>query len=152
VFHELDHYLYGFQPTDLVIVAARPGMGKTSLGLQFAVTAARHPPGLPVAVFSLEMSKSQLSMRMVCAEARIDSTRVRRGFLSHQERSQFYAGADRLFDLPILVDDTPSVTVMDIRARARRLQMERRAWDGSRRLLTAHCPRTPQGQPTAGSV
>jgi replicative DNA helicase len=99
-------------------------MGKTSLGLQFAVNAARHPPRLPVAVFSLEMSKQQLSMRMVCSEARIDSQRVRRGFLSPAERNQFYAGADRLFDLPILVDDTPSVSVLDIRARARRLQME----------------------------
>jgi replicative DNA helicase len=123
-FHELDHYLYGFQPTDLVIVAARPGMGKTSLGLQFAMTAARHPPRLPVAVFSLEMSKSQLSMRLVCAEARVDSQRVRRGFLSPQESGQFYAGAGRLYELPILVDDTPSVSVLDIRARAKRLQME----------------------------
>jgi replicative DNA helicase len=123
-FHELDYYLYGFQPTDLIIVAARPGMGKTSLGLQFAVTAARHPPRLPVAVFSLEMSKQQLSMRLVCAEARIDSQRVRRGFLSPQESGQFYAGAERLYELPILVDDTPSVSVLDIRARCKRLQAE----------------------------
>jgi replicative DNA helicase len=123
-FHELDHYLYGFQPTDLIIVAARPGMGKTSLGLQFAVTAARHPPRLPVAVFSLEMSKQQLSMRMVCAEARIDSSRVRRGFIDHQEHGQFMNGAGRLYELPILVDDTPSVSVLDIRARCQRLQAD----------------------------
>jgi replicative DNA helicase len=123
-FHALDHYLYGFQPTDLIIVAARPGLGKTSLGLQFAVTAARHPPRLPVAVFSLEMSKSQLSMRMVCAEARVDSTRVRRGFLSPQERHQFYTGAGRLYELPILVDDTPSISVLDIRARCQRVQAD----------------------------
>jgi replicative DNA helicase len=123
-FHELDHYLQGFQPADLIIVAARPGMGKTSLALQFAVAAARHPPCLPVAVFSLEMSQAQLAMRLVCAEARLDSQRVRRGFLAGPEVSRFMDGAGRLHDLPILVDDTPAVSVMELRARTRRVQMD----------------------------
>jgi replicative DNA helicase len=122
-FHALDYLLNGFQPTDLIILAARPGMGKTSLGLQFAVAAAKHPPRLPVAVFSLEMSKQQLSMRMVCAEARIDSSRVRRGFVEGDEWTQLMNGADRLYELPIVVDDAPNVSVLDIRARLRRLQM-----------------------------
>jgi replicative DNA helicase len=122
-FHALDYILHGFHPTDLIVVAARPGMGKTSLALQFAVAAARQPHALPVAVFSLEMSKQQLSMRMVCAEARIDSSQVRRGFVDDHEWTQLMNGADRLYDLPILVDDAPNVSVLDIRARLRRLQM-----------------------------
>jgi replicative DNA helicase len=122
-FHALDHLLNGFHPTDLIVLAARPGFGKTSLALQFAVAAAKHPPRLPVAVFSLEMSKQQLSMRMVCAEARVDSSRVRRGFVDGQEWTQFMNGAARLYDLPILVDDAPNVSVLDIRARLKRLQM-----------------------------
>jgi replicative DNA helicase len=123
-FHALDAELNGFQPSDLVIVAARPGMGKTALGLRFAVAAARRPSALPVAVFSLEMSKSQLSMRMVCAEARVDAQRVRLGFMNHHEHHEFMNGAGRLHDLPILIDDTPSVSVMDLRARTKRLQMD----------------------------
>jgi replicative DNA helicase len=122
-FYALDHILNGFHPTDLIVIAARPGFGKTSLALQFAVAAAKHPPRLPVAVFSLEMSKQQLSMRMVCAEARVDSSRVRRGFVSDPEWPQLMNGADRLYELPILVDDAPNVSVFDIRARLRRLQM-----------------------------
>jgi replicative DNA helicase len=122
-FHALDYLLNGFQPTDLIILAARPGMGKTSLGLQFAMAAAKHPPRLPVAVFSLEMSKQQLSMRMMCAEARVDSSRVRRGFVEGHEWAQLMNGADRLYDLPILVDDAPNVSVLEIRARLKRLQM-----------------------------
>jgi replicative DNA helicase len=122
-FHALDHLLNGFHRTDLFVLAARPGMGKTSLALQFAVAAAKHPPRLPVAVFSLEMSKQQLSMRMVCAEARVDSSRVRRGFVAGQEWTQFMNGAARLYELPILVDDAPNVSVLEIRARLRRLQM-----------------------------
>jgi replicative DNA helicase len=122
-FHALDHILNGFHPTDLIVIAARPGFGKTSLALQFAMAAAKHPPRLPVAVFSLEMSKQQLSMRMVCAEARVDGSRIRRGFVHGPEWAQFLEGAGRLHGLPILVDDAPNVSVLDIRARCRRLQM-----------------------------
>jgi replicative DNA helicase len=122
-FYALDYILNGFHPTDLIVLAARPGTGKTSLALQFAVAAAKHPPRLPVAVFSLEMSKQQLSMRMVCAEARVDSSRVRRGFVAGHEWTHLMEGADRLYDLPILVDDAPNVSVLEIRARLRRLQM-----------------------------
>jgi replicative DNA helicase len=122
-FYALDHLLNGFHPTDLIVIAARPGFGKTSLALQFAVAAAKHPPCLPVAIFSLEMSKQQLSMRMVCAEARVDSSRVRRGFVAGHEWTQFMNGAARLYELPILVDDAPNVSVVEIRAKLRRLQM-----------------------------
>jgi replicative DNA helicase len=122
-FHALDRLLIGFQPSDLIILAARPGQGKTALALQFAQAAARHPPRLPVAVFSLEMSKQQLSTRLICAEARVDSQDVRRGLISDPDRHRFYHAANRLSDLPILVDDTPSVSVLDIRARCQRLQM-----------------------------
>lgn len=122
-FHALDYILHGFHPTDLIVLAARPGVGKTSLALQFAMAAARQPHARPIAVFSLEMSKQQLSMRMVCAEARVDSSRVRRGFVEGAEWTQFMEGAARLYDLPILVDDAPNVSVLDIRARLKRLQM-----------------------------
>jgi replicative DNA helicase len=122
-FHGLDHLTNGWQPTDLIILAARPAMGKTSLGLQFALAAARRPSALPVAVFSLEMSRQQLSMRLVCSEARVDGARVRRGFVYGDEWVQFLDGAGRLHDLPIVVDDAPNVSVLDIRARLRRLQM-----------------------------
>jgi replicative DNA helicase len=123
-FHGPDHLTNGWQPTDLIILAARPAMGKTSLALQFALAAARQPHTLPVAVFSLEMSQSQLSMRLVCAEARVDSARVRRGFVYGDEWAQFLDGAGRLHGLPILVDDAPNVSVLDIRARLKRLQMQ----------------------------
>lgn len=121
-FHALDYILHGFHATDLIIIAARPGVGKTSLALQFAVAAARQPEALPVAVFSLEMSQQQLSMRMVCSEARVDSSRVRRGLVQGDEWVQLMNGANRLFGLPILVDDAPNVSVLDIRARLKRLQ------------------------------
>jgi replicative DNA helicase len=121
-FHALDQILNGFQPTDLIILAARPGMGKTSLALQFALAAARQPHASPVAVFSLEMSKQQLAMRIVCSEARVDSARVRRGFVHGPEWTQLMNGAGRLHDLPILVDDAPNVSFLDIRARLKRLQ------------------------------
>jgi replicative DNA helicase len=123
--HDLDQQLNGFQPSDLIILAARAGFGKTALVLQFAIAAAQHPPRHPVAVFSLEMSKPQLSMRMVCSEARLDAQRVRRAWLDAQERHRFYEHAGRLYELPILVDDTANTSVLEIRARCQRLQMER---------------------------
>jgi replicative DNA helicase len=95
-FHDLNSLTGGFQPSDLIILAARPGQGKSALATHFATAAAASCGGLPVAVFSLEMSKSQLAMRLLCSEARIDSQRVRRGFTSQPEGGQLMNAGNRL--------------------------------------------------------
>jgi replicative DNA helicase len=123
-FHDLDTTINGFQPSNLIIVAARPAQGKTALGLQFALSACLHT-GAPVLVFSLEMSQDELASRLLCSEARVDSIALRRGLLIPSEWGQVMEAAERLRDLPLLIDDTPRVSVMDIHARARRLQMDR---------------------------
>jgi replicative DNA helicase len=115
----------GFQNAHLIILAARPSMGKSALALQFALAAAQSLHGLPVAVFSMEMSREELSLRILCSEARIDSQRLRRGFLGRDEWGPIYEASARIENLPVLIDDTSSLSVMDIRTRAKRLQMER---------------------------
>jgi len=122
-FTDLDHLTAGFQPSDLIILAARPSMGKTSLALDFARYAAMHEK-LATAFFSLEMSKEQLGMRMLCAEARISSQKLRTGFIARSDWPKLTQAAGRLSDAPIFVDDTPGLSVLDVRARARRLAAE----------------------------
>lgn len=125
-FHDFDQLTAGLQPSDLIIIAARPGMGKTSFALNIArnVGIRHHQPRDAVAVFSLEMSKEQLALRMLCAEARIDSSRLRRGYLDKNEWGRLVNAANDLSELPIFIDDSPGLTALDIRAKARRLQAE----------------------------
>lgn len=122
-FQDLDRMTSGLQPGDLVILAARPSMGKTALCLNFAQhVAMRH--GEPVAIFSLEMSKSQLLMRMLCAEALVDAHRVRTGYLSKEDFRKLIDGLGRTASAPIYIDDSSSLTIMQMRAKARRLKAE----------------------------
>lgn len=123
-FTQLDKLTSGFQNSDLIILAARPSMGKTALALNIARNAAV-AGNIPVAVFSLEMSKEQLSLRMLCAEASIDSARLRGGFFSMDDWSRITDAAGDLSDAPIYIDDSPSITAMEIRAKARRLKMDK---------------------------
>ena len=120
-FKELDELTSGFQKSDLIIIAGRPSMGKTSLALSIARNVAVDN-GIPVAIFSLEMSKSQLSQRMLCSEAKVDLTLLRSGKnLGEKEWIRMSTALGELSEAPIYVDDTPSITVMELRAKARRL-------------------------------
>jgi replicative DNA helicase len=122
-YYDLDAMTQGFQRSDLVIVAARPAMGKTSFTLNIArYIAAFHK--LPVAVFSLEMSKEQLVQRLLSTEVRIESGRLRAGRISQQEWEPLGHAISTLSQVPIFIDDTPNITVNEIRSKARRLQAE----------------------------
>lgn len=121
-FSDLDQLTSGLQPSDLVLVAARPSMGKTAFTLNIATYAALHDSS--VAFFSLEMSKEQLVQRMICSEGGIDSQRLRTGGLLDEEWTQLIATADRLSTAKIYIDDTPGITVMELRSKARRLKAE----------------------------
>ncbi|MGH2704322.1 MAG: replicative DNA helicase [Actinomycetota bacterium] len=119
-FHDLDELTAGLQPSNLIIVAARPSMGKSSL----AVSMAQHcavSTQTPVVIFSLEMSKMELVQRLMCAEARVDSNRLRRGALSDSDWPKLAHALGRLAEAPIFIDDTPNVTIMEMRAKCRRL-------------------------------
>jgi replicative DNA helicase len=122
-FVDLDNLTSGLQPSNLVIVAARPSFGKTSLALNIAQQAATDHQ-VPVAIFSLEMSRTELVQRLVCAEALVDVSKLRRGNLSDQDWSRLATAVGRLADAPIYIDDTESVTVLEIRAKARRLKQK----------------------------
>ncbi len=122
-FHDLDRMTTGLQKGDLCIVAARPSMGKTSWVLNVAASAAIEHQ-VPVAIFSLEMSKEQLLKRLLSAEARIDAQHLRRGGLSPDEHQRLAAAAGHLNTAPIWIDDSPGATVLEMRAKARRLASE----------------------------
>jgi len=123
-FTKLDELTAGLQKADLVILAGRPGMGKTALALNIAKNAAVDA-NIPVAIFSLEMSKEQLSFRMLSSEARIDSSRLRRGFISQDDWIKITDSAGVLSQAPIFIDDSPNITALEIRAKSRRLKMEK---------------------------
>jgi replicative DNA helicase len=123
-FRGLDEKTSGFQPGDLIIIAGRPSMGKTALALNVARNASLET-GEAAAVFSLEMSKEQLSLRMLSAEARIDSSRMRGGFLSEGDLARINRAAGALYDIPIYIDDTPAISALEIRAKARRMKMDK---------------------------
>jgi len=122
-FADLDKLTSGFQPSDLVIVAARPSMGKTALCLNIAQYASLRKE-LPVAVFSLEMSREQLVTRMLCAEAMVDQQKVRTGQLTDQDWQQLTMAAGPLARASLFIDDTPGITPMEMRAKCRRLKAE----------------------------
>ena len=122
-FRDLDKLTSGLQPSDLILVAARPSMGKTAFTLNIATYAGIR--GARVAVFSLEMSKEQLVQRMLCAEGGIDSQKLRTGQLGDEEWNRLVMTSDKLNKAPIFIDDTAGITVMELRSKARRLQAER---------------------------
>ena len=123
-FRELDKLTSGFQNSDLIIVAGRPSMGKTAFCLNIARNAAvKHR--IPVGVFSLEMSNTQLAMRMLCSEARVDSHKVRTGTLPNNQWSDLSKVVGNLSDAPIYIDDSAALSVLEIRAKARRLKAEK---------------------------
>jgi replicative DNA helicase len=123
-FNDLDNMTAGLQPTELIILAARPAMGKTSFALSLAQNAAISG-GWPVLVFSLEMSSTQLAERLLCSEARVDSSALRRGQLQRQDMTNLTYAANTLSKAPILIDDTPALTIREVRARARRFRSNR---------------------------
>ena len=119
----LDRMTAGLQPTDLIILAARPSMGKTAFALNVAMRAALSG-GATVAIFSLEMSKESLMDRMLCAWGRVELSRVRRGFLEDDDWAKLSASADALSQAKIFIDDTAGLTPLALRARCRRLKAE----------------------------
>lgn len=124
-FVELDFMLAGLQPTDLVILAARPSMGKTGFALNIARNAAVDA-GVPVAIFSLEMASHQLSMRLLCSEARVDSSRFRTGLFSQKDWEALTRAAGDIADAPIFIDDSANIGVLEILAKCRRLKAEKK--------------------------
>lgn len=122
-FKDLDELTTGFQRGDLIIVGGRPSMGKTA----FVLNVAQYV-GLelrePVAIFSLEMAKEQLALRMLCAEAMVNSNSIRKGFIKKEDWHKLTSAASKLTNAPIFIDDSSSLTVLELRAKARRLKME----------------------------
>jgi replicative DNA helicase len=123
-FSRLDNMTSGLQNSELIILAARPSMGKTALALNIARNAAVDA-SIPVAIFSIEMSREQLSMRLLCSEARTDSSRLRSGFFSREDWVNLTNAAEILSEAPIYIDDSPDISAMAIRTKARRLKMEK---------------------------
>jgi replicative DNA helicase len=122
-FRDLDRLTSGFQPGNLIIVAARPSMGKSALALCMASNVAvRHE--IPVALFTLEMSKAEVTQRLMCAEGKVESQRLRTGKLAVDDWPRLTAACDKLAKAPIYVDDTGSITMMEIRSKLRRLKMK----------------------------
>ncbi len=122
-FDKIDDLTSGLQNSDLIIIAGRPSMGKTAFALNIARNAAVDA-GLPVAVFSLEMAKEQLALRMLASEAKVDSQRLRRGLLGETDWPKLTTAAGRLSEAPIFIDDTPAIVVLEMKAKARRLKAE----------------------------
>lgn len=122
---DFDKMTAGFQSSDLVILAARPSMGKTSLAMGMAQHVGTHA-NKAVAVFSLEMSKEQLVLRMLCSEARVDGSRVRTGHLGERDFPRIVEAASKIAEAPIFIDDTPALTISEMRAKCRRLHREHR--------------------------
>ena len=122
-FRELDQKTAGFQPSDLIIVAGRPSMGKTAFCLNIAQYAAIEKK-TPIAIFSLEMSKEQLVIRMLCSEARVEGTKLRTGFLIESDWPRLTLAAGNISEAPIFIDDTAALSVLELRAKARRLKAE----------------------------
>jgi replicative DNA helicase len=123
-FTKLDQMTSGFQPSDLIIIAGRPSMGKTAFALDIARNAATLAE-VPAVIFSLEMSRQQLAIRMLCSEARVDSYKLRSGFIGEREWPRLTNAAGLLSEAPIYIDDSPALSVLQMRAKARRLKSEK---------------------------
>jgi replicative DNA helicase len=124
-FRDLDAITSGFQPSNLVVVAARPGMGKTALCLNIAQNVAIHS-GTPVAIFSLEMGRHELAMRMICSEAHVEASKLRRGFVSQTELNHIVKAVSKLSQAPIYIDDSGGLSSLELRAKARRLHKDKK--------------------------
>jgi replicative DNA helicase len=122
-FVELDRMTSGLHPAEMVVIAARPSMGKTALAMNIAEHVAMNV-GKPVAVFSLEMSSQQLVQRLLCSRAKVDLQRVRNGFLSERDFPSLTAAAAKLAAAKMFIDDTPGLSIMELRAKARRMKSQ----------------------------
>lgn len=120
-FEDLDNLTSGLQKSDLIIIAARPSMGKTAFAINIAENAAVMDKKV-VGIFSLEMSRESLLLRMLCSQARVDSHKLRTGFLSREDRGKLVEGLGMLLEAPIFIDDTPGISMSEMRAKCRRLQ------------------------------
>jgi replicative DNA helicase len=123
-FPALDYKTSGLQPSELIILAARPSVGKTALALNIAENVALRE-NRPVALFSLEMSREQLVQRMLCSQAGVSGNRIRHGTLTEEDWERLQMAAERLFRAPIFIDDTSGLSVLEMRAKCRRLKAER---------------------------
>jgi replicative DNA helicase len=122
-FEKIDDLTSGLQKSELIIIAGRPSMGKTAFALNIAQYAAVETQ-TPAAIFSLEMSKEQLAFRMLASEAKVDSQRLRKGFLGETDWPKLTTAAGRLSEAPIFIDDTPAITVLEMKAKSRRLKAD----------------------------
>jgi replicative DNA helicase len=132
-FHDIDYMTSGLQRGDLIIIAARPSMGKTALAIGIAQNAAlriqHHGQKAVVGIFSLEMSKEQLVQRLLCSQARVDAHRLRTGMLNKDDWRRLAMAVGELSEAQIFLDDTPGISVLEMRAKARRLKNEQKALD-----------------------
>lgn len=122
-FKKLDKMTAGLKPGELIIVAGRPGMGKTALAMNVALHACSQRQA-PVVCFNLEMSKEELARRLLCQEARVDGGRMRTGMLSRDDWTRLTSAAGTLTNIPLFIDDTPAITIMELRGKCRRLMSE----------------------------
>ncbi|MCX5874519.1 MAG: replicative DNA helicase [Deltaproteobacteria bacterium] len=123
-FRDLDSLTAGFQKSDLIIVAGRPSMGKTSLALNIGINAATEA-NVPTVIFSLEMSKEQIALRILCSKAKVNLKSLRTGYLTPDDWARLTLAVGSISDSPLYVDDTPAITTLEIRAKARRLYKEK---------------------------
>ncbi len=123
-FVDLDYKTSGFHKSDLIIIAARPAMGKSAFAINIATHAATNN-NTPVVIFNLEMSKEQVANRILCSEAMVDSNKIRTGKIDDNEWIKLANASGRLADAPIYIDDTPGISIMEIRARCRKLKLEK---------------------------
>src|SRR5947209_4481450 len=127
-YDKLDEMTSGLQKSDLVIIAARPSMGKTAFAINIAENAAVNDQKV-VAVFSLEMSRESLVLRMLCSQSRVDSHKLRTGFLNREDFGKLQSGLESLAQAPIFIDDTPGISLSEMRAKVRRLQQQQKKLD-----------------------
>jgi len=123
-FTELDYRTSGLNKSDLILIAARPAMGKSALAINIATNAAIHS-NVPVVIFNLEMSKEQVGNRILCSEAMVDSAKVRTGKMEEDDWVKLASAIGPLSEAPIYIDDTPGISVMEIRAKCRKLKLEK---------------------------
>lgn len=123
-FTDLDYKTSGFHKSDLIIIAARPAMGKSAFAINIATHAAVNN-NVPVVIFNLEMSKEQVANRILCGEAMVDSNKIRTGKIDDNEWIKLANASGRLAEAPIYIDDTPGISIMEIRARCRKLKLEK---------------------------